>query len=157
PSCGSNRQSADVTGSMERATAETARRREKQEAYNTLHGITAQSVKSQIKEILASPYEKDHVLVPAGVAEDGGKPFMGDNFKATLRDLEAKMRQAAADLEFETAARLRDEIKRLKLMDLEFANDALSSETAAPDREAVKRVKSEVKAEKAERWRKGRR
>lgn len=106
--------------------AETQRRREKQEAYNLEHGITPESVKSQIKEILASPYEKDRVTVPVGVAEDGAKPFLGDNFKATLRDLEAKMRQAAADLEFETAARLRDEIKRLKLMDLEFAKDALS-------------------------------
>ena len=106
--------------------AETKRRRDKQEAYNLEHGITPASVKSQIKEILASPYEKDRVTVPAGVAEDAGKPFIGDNFKATLKDLEAKMRQAAADLEFETAARLRDEIKRLKMLDLEFAKDALS-------------------------------
>jgi excinuclease ABC subunit B len=116
-----------ITGSMERAMAETKRRREKQEAYNLEHGITPESVKSQIKEILASPYEKDRVLVPVGVAEDS-KPFMGDNFKATLRDLEAKMRQAAADLEFETAARLRDEIKRLKMLDLEFAKDALAAD-----------------------------
>jgi excinuclease ABC subunit B len=115
-----------VTGSMERAMAETKRRRDKQEAYNLEHGITPASVKSQIKEILASPYEKDRVTIPAGVAEDAGKPFLGDNFKTTLRDLEARMRQAAADLEFETAARLRDEIKRLKLLDLEFAKDALS-------------------------------
>jgi excinuclease ABC subunit B len=116
-----------ITGSMERAMAETQRRREKQQAYNAAHGITPESVKSQIKEILASPYEKDRVLVPVGVAEDS-KPFMGDNFKATLRDLEAKMRQAAADLEFETAARLRDEIKRLKMLDLEFAKDALAAD-----------------------------
>ena len=115
-----------VTGSMDRAMAETRRRREKQQAYNLEHGITPESVKSQIKEILASPYEKDRVTVPAGVAEDGSRPFLGDNFKATLRDLEARMREAASNLEFETAARLRDEIKRLKLMDLEFAKDALS-------------------------------
>ncbi|WP_372765177.1 excinuclease ABC subunit UvrB [Phenylobacterium sp.] len=146
-----------VTGSMERAMAETARRREKQEAYNLEHGITPESVKSQIKEILASPYEKDRVLIPAGVAEDGAKPFMGDNFKATLRDLEAKMRQAAADLEFETAARLRDEIKRLKLMDLEFAADVLTAEGESADREGVKRVRREARAEAAERFRKGRR
>jgi excinuclease ABC subunit B len=146
-----------ITGSMERAMAETRRRREKQEAYNALHGITAQSVKSQIKEILASPYEKDRVLIPAGVAEDGAKPFMGDNFKATLRDLEAKMRQAAADLEFETAARLRDEIKRLKLMDLEFANDVMTAEGESANREGVKRVRKEARAEAAERFRKGRR
>ena len=114
-------------------------------------------MRSQIKEILASPYEKDRVTVPAGVAEDGAKPFMGDNFKATLRDLEAKMRQAAADLEFETAARLRDEIKRLKLLDLELANDALTAEGETADKGAVKRVRAEARAEAAERFRKGRR
>jgi excinuclease ABC subunit B len=146
-----------VTGSMERAMAETSRRREKQEAYNLEHGITPESVKSQIKEILASPYEKDRVTVPVGVAEDGAKPFLGDNFKATLRDLEAKMREAASNLEFETAARLRDEIKRLKLLDLEFANDALTGEGEAVDKGAVKRVKAEARAEAAERFRKGRR
>ena len=137
--------------------AETQRRREKQEAYNLQHGITPESVKSQIKEILASPYEKDRVLVPVGVAEDAGKPFLGDNFKATLRDLEAKMRQAAADLEFETAARLRDEIKRLKLLDLEFANDALTGEGETADREVVKKVRAEARAESQERFRKGKR
>ena len=146
-----------VTGSMERAMAETKRRREKQEEYNALHGITATSIKSRIKDILASPYEKDRVTVPVGVAEDGSKPFMGDNFKATLRDLEGRMRAAASNLEFEEAARLRDEIKRLKLLDLEFANDALTAPGEAVDRGAVKRVKAEARAEAAERFRKGRR
>src|ERR1700761_5179727 len=110
---------------MERAMAETSRRREKQNAYNIEHGITPESIKSSIKDILASPYERDRVTVPAGVAEDA-KPFLGSNFQATLRDLEARMREAAGNLEFETAARLRDEIKRLKTLDLEFAKDMLS-------------------------------
>ncbi|WP_374569846.1 excinuclease ABC subunit UvrB [Phenylobacterium sp. J426] len=144
-----------ITGSMERAMAETQRRREKQEAYNLEHGITPESVKSQIKDILASPYEKDHVLVPVGVAENG-KPFMGDNFKATLRDLENRMREAASNLEFEEAARLRDEVKRLKLLDLEFAADALAGEGETGDKDAVKRVRAEARAEKAEAFRKGR-
>jgi excinuclease ABC subunit B len=144
-----------ITGSMERAMAETNRRREKQEAYNLEHNITPESIRSSIKEILASPYEKDRVLIPVGVAEDS-KPFMGDNFKTTLRDLEARMRQAASDLEFETAARLRDEIKRLKMLDLEFANDALTAPGEAVDKDAVKRVKAEARAEAAERFRKGR-
>ncbi|HEY2753882.1 excinuclease ABC subunit UvrB [Phenylobacterium sp.] len=146
-----------VTGSMERAMAETKRRREKQEEYNALHGITPASIKSRIKDILASPYEKDRVTVPVGVAEEAGKPFLGDNFKATLRDLEGRMRAAASNLEFEDAARLRDEIKRLKLLDLEFANDALTAPGEAVDRGAVKRVKAEARAEAAERFRKGRR
>ena len=116
-----------ITGSMERAIAETNRRREKQTAYNLEHGITPESIKRHIKDILASPYERgDRVTVDAGVAEDA-KPFLGSNFQATLRDLEAKMRDAAANLEFENAARLRDEIKRLKMLDLEFANEAMTA------------------------------
>jgi excinuclease ABC subunit B len=146
-----------ITGSMERAMAETSRRREKQEAYNLAHGITPASIKSSIKEILASPYEKDRVTIPVGVAEDGSKPFMGDNFKTTLRDLENKMREAAGNLEFETAARLRDEIKRLKMLDLEFAADALTGEGETVDKGSVKRVKAEARAEAAERFRKGKR
>jgi len=142
-----------ITGSMERAMAETQRRREKQEAYNLEHGITPASIRSSIKDILASPYEKDHVLVPVGVAEDG-KPFMGDNFKTTLKDLEARMREAAANLEFEEAARLRDEVKRLKLLDLEFAADALAGQGETGDRAAVKGLRAEVRAEKAEAFKK---
>jgi len=118
-----------MTGSMERALAETSRRREKQMAYNAEHGITPESVKRGIADILDSPYEKgDRVQVPMGVAEKDAKPFLGSNFQATLRDLEAKMREAAGNLEFETAARLRDEIKRLKTLDLEFAKDMLGGE-----------------------------
>jgi excinuclease ABC subunit B len=144
-----------VTGSMERAMAETSRRRERQHAFNVEHGITPESIKSSIKDILASPYERDHVTVPASVAEDA-KPFLGSNFQATLRDLEAKMREAASNLEFETAARLRDEIKRLKLLDLEFANEVLTPAGETVDRGAVTRMKAEARAEAQERFRKGR-
>ena len=149
-----------ITGSMERAMAETARRRDKQNAYNLEHGITPESVKRDIKDILASPYERgDRVLVPMGVSDASGaeKPFSGDNFKAALRDLEAKMREAAANLEFETAARLRDEIKRMKLLDLEFANEALTGAGEAVDKSAPKRVRAEHRAEQAEAFRKARR
>lgn len=115
-----------MTGSMERAIAETDRRRDKQKAYNAEHGITPESVKRSISDILDSPFEKgDRVQIPMGVAEKDSKPFLGSNFQATLKDLEAKMREAAGNLEFETAAHLRDEIKRLKLLDLEFAKDML--------------------------------
>ena len=134
--------------------AETSRRREKQHEYNVEHGITPESIKSSIKDILASPYERDHVTVPAGVAEDA-KPFLGSNFQATLRDLETRMREAASNLEFETAARLRDEIKRLKLMDLEFANDVMTPVGEAVDKTVAPRLRKEARAEAAARFRKG--
>ncbi len=117
-----------TTGSMERAIAETNRRRAKQVDYNTEHGITPESVRRDIKEILASPYESREMdrLTAPGLKEEA-KPFTGSNFQAALKDMEAKMREAAANLEFEEAARIRDEIKRMKLLDLEFAQDMISS------------------------------
>ena len=145
-----------VTGSMERAMAETSRRREKQRLFNEANGITPESVKRNIADIMNSPFEKgDRVTVDLGVAE-AAKPFLGSNFQATLRDLETKMREAAANLEFETAARLRDEIKRLKMLDLEFANDVMTGAGETVDREAPKRERKAARAEAAERFRKGR-
>jgi len=146
-----------MTGSMERAISETDRRREKQQAYNAEHGITPESVKRDIKEILESPYESRDIdrLTRPGVAEQA-KPFVGSNFQAALKDLEGRMREAASNLEFEEAARLRDEIKRMKLMDLEFANEALTAEGEAVDKSAPKKWRKEAAAEAQERFRKGR-
>ena len=101
-----------ITGSMERAINETKRRRRKQEEYNKEHNITPASIKKNIKDILSSIYEKDHVHVEAPDYLDNDL-MIGNNLEKHLKVLEKKMLASAEDLDFEEAAKIRDEINRL--------------------------------------------
>jgi excinuclease ABC subunit B len=105
-----------MTGSMERALNETNRRREKQEAYNVAHGITPTTIKRNISDILADVSNRDSVMIDTG--DDDTPHLVGHNLRSHLDDLEKRMRKAAADLEFEEAGRLRDEIRRLEADEL---------------------------------------
>ena len=113
---------ADVmTDSLSYAIEETARRREKQSAWNEAHGITPQSVRSHIADAINSVFEQDYVTV-APVGDDAGPTeLVGRDLRATITELERRMRAAASDLEFEEAGRLRDEIRRLEAIDLGVA------------------------------------
>ncbi|WP_339859892.1 excinuclease ABC subunit UvrB [Thalassospira alkalitolerans] len=108
-----------MTGSLEYAIDETNRRREKQVAYNEAHGITPESIRSKIRDVLQSVAEQDYVTVDTGVS---GDVMIGYNLRAHIEDLEKRMREAAGNLEFEEAARLRDEVKRLEDQELGLAD-----------------------------------
>ena len=113
------------TGSMDRALDETKRRRKKQKEYNKTNRITPSSIKSNIKDILSSIYERDHVQIDAPEHTDNDL-FVGNNFEKHIKSLEDKMLKAAEDLNFEEAARIRDEIKRLNETSLIFNENPMA-------------------------------
>jgi excinuclease ABC subunit B len=110
------------TNSMREAIAETSRRREKQEAYNAEHGITPESVKKNIRDVMQSVYEQgDHLTVSriAGLSDQEQEMLRSPkDLKKYLAQLHERMREAASNLEFEQAAKYRDQIKRLEEADL---------------------------------------
>ncbi|MEY8830158.1 excinuclease ABC subunit UvrB [Sedimentitalea sp. XS_ASV28] len=117
-----------ITGSMERALGETDRRRAKQIAYNEEHGITPETVKKNVEDVLAGLYQGDTDMSRVTATID--KPLHGGNLEAVLDGLRTDMRKAAENLEFEEAARLRDEIKRLEAVDLVVSDDPLARQYA---------------------------
>jgi len=109
---------ADVmTRSLRAALEETDRRRTKQIAWNEAHGITPLSIQKKIGELLGSVYEQDYITVKA-VADSAIAEFVGKDLSSSIAELEKRMKAAASNLEFEEAARLRDEIKRLEALEL---------------------------------------
>ena len=117
-----------TTGSMERAIGETNRRRERQMTYNKLHGITPATVKKNVEDVLAGLYKGDTDMsrVTAKISPD----LQGANLKTVLGGMRDDMRKAAENLEFEEAARLRDEVKRLETVSLIIADDPLARQYA---------------------------
>ncbi len=116
-----------ITGSMERAIGETTRRRDKQIAYNTLHGITPTTVKKNVEDVLAGLWKGD--TDQARVTAKIDKPMFGNNLASHLDAMRLAMRKAAENLEFEEAARLRDEVKRLEAVELAIADDPLARQS----------------------------
>ena len=120
-----------MPGSRERALRETTRRREKQMAYNIEHGITPATVKKNVEDVLAGLYKGDVDMNRVTARVD--KPMVGANLAAHLEALRTQMRKAAENLEFEEAARLRDEVKRLEAVELAVADDPLARQSAVEE------------------------
>jgi len=118
-----------MTGSMDRAIGETNRRRERQIAYNTKHGITPATVRKNVEDIMTGAFagDTDQSRITAKVDK---KPLVGANLQAHLDSLRKDMIKAAENLEFEEAARIRDEVKRLEAVELAVADDPLARQSA---------------------------
>ncbi|MEM9045368.1 MAG: excinuclease ABC subunit UvrB, partial [Pseudomonadota bacterium] len=117
-----------ITGSMERAMGETERRRAKQVEYNKENGITPETVQKNVEDILEGTYQGDTDMSRVTAKVDRAQ--VGSNLSAVLEGLKKDMLKAAENLEFEEAARLRDEIKRLEAVDLAVADDPLARQSA---------------------------
>ena len=126
-----------MTGSLDYALKETERRRNKQRAYNEANGITPESVRKNISDVLLSVFEKDYVTPGLSEDGDGFEHLVGHNLRAHIQDVEKKMLEYASNLEFEDAARLRDEISRLESAEL-----GLPGESAKDVRARQRELKS---------------
>ncbi len=122
-----------MTRSLRAAIEETDRRRNKQRSWNEANGITPVSIRKQIGNVLQSVFEQDYVTV-SPIKDSDTTEFVGKNLKASIADLEKRMRAAASNLEFEQAARFRDEIKRLEALDLGLPAPPMASALLRPKR-----------------------
>jgi excinuclease ABC subunit B len=116
-----------ITGSMERAIGETERRRARQRAYNEANGITPATIRTNVNDIMAGTYKGDVDLSRVTATIDKG--LVGANLRAHLDGLRKDMLKAAENLEFEEAARIRDEIRRLEAVELAIADDPLARQS----------------------------
>jgi excinuclease ABC subunit B len=133
-----------MTDSLEYAIGETNRRREKQQAYNAANGITPESVRHHINDAIQSVYEQDYLQV--GLGESEASNMIGHNVASYIVELEKRMKEAAANLEFEEAARFRDELRRLEMRELEVpvarpASSAGLPPSARPPERQTKKAK----------------
>ena len=119
----------NMTGSLEYAIGETNRRRIKQQEYNSANDITPESIKNNISDVLKSVYEMDYVTVATGIS--GDDHLIGHNYRSHLGTLRKRMKEAAGNLEFEEAARLRDEIRRLEGLELGLDKPGVSISAAS--------------------------
>ena len=108
-----------TTDSMKRAIDETNRRRKLQKEYNHKHGITPESIKKSVQDIVGSIFESDYFTVSV-TAEDGQEYVSNGDISKQVKKLQKEMKKAAKDLEFERAAELRDEIIKLETMELTY-------------------------------------
>jgi len=120
-----------ITGSMERAIRETDRRREKQMAYNLEHGITPQTIRKNIADVMAGLFQADTDMARVTARVDS--PMVGPNLAAHLEAMRQAMRKAAENLEFEEAARLRDEVRRLEAVELAVSDDPMARQSAVEE------------------------
>jgi excinuclease ABC subunit B len=129
-----------ITGSMERAIGETERRRTRQRDYNETHGITPATIRTNVNDIMAGTYQGDADMNRVTATID--RAMVGANLQAHLEGLRKAMLKAAENLEFEEAARIRDEVKRLETVDLAVADDPMARQSTLEQRIAAAGARS---------------
>jgi excinuclease ABC subunit B len=129
-----------ITGSMERAIGETERRRARQRSYNETHGITPATIRKNVADIMEGTYAGDTDMNRITAKVD--RAMVGANLQAHLEALRKSMLKAAENLEFEEAARIRDEVRRLEAVDMAIADDPLARQSALDEKVAAAGARS---------------